>query len=390
MDLRYTATEQAFREEARAWLAAHVPRDPLPSPDTAEGFAAHRLWEQRLAEARWSAVTWPAQYGGRGATLVEWLIFEEEYYRAGAPVRINANGLHLLAPTLLEHGTPEQKARFLPPMAKGEEVWAQAWSEPEAGSDLAALRCRAVRDGDHYVLSGQKTWSTRAAFADWCFGLFRTGSLGERHRGLTFLLVSLRSPGVRVRPIRQLDGRAGFAEIFFDEVKVPVSQRVGEEGEGWKVAMATAGFERGLLLRSPARFQERARRLVELWRRRRDQLARDPHLEDAVVQAWLDAEAYCLATYHTACRLDRGGVIGPEASTNKIFWSELDLLLCDAALRILGPAAEFPAGKEVLAKEADSGRWLEEFLFAQAGPIYAGTNEIQRNIIAERLLGLPR
>jgi alkylation response protein AidB-like acyl-CoA dehydrogenase len=387
MDLTYTDEQQAFREEVRTWLAANVPAERLRSFDTEEGFQQHRDWEAKLNQGRWGMVTWPEELGGRGCDLIEWLIFEEEYYRAGAPLRVNQNGIFLLGPTLMEYGTDEQKARFLPKMATGEEVWCQGWSEPNAGSDMAAIRCRAELDGDHYVINGQKTWSTRAVWADWCFGMFRTDPESERHRGLTFVLVPLETPGITVRPIPQLDGLPGFAEIFFDNVRVPVENRLGGEGEGWAVAMATAGFERGLMLRSPARFQETARRLVELYKENRESADRDPAVRDAVMRAYLDAEAYCLTTYQTACRMMQGGKIGAEASTNKIFWSELDQSMHATAMSILGARAElWPHAPDA----SGVGSWLDGWLFSQSGPIYAGTNEIQRNIIAERMLGMPR
>jgi alkylation response protein AidB-like acyl-CoA dehydrogenase len=387
MDLRFTEKQQAFRQEARSWLADNVPANPLESFDTEAGFQQHREWEATLNEGRWGMVTWPTEYGGRGCDLIDWLIFEEEYYRAGAPLRVNQNGIFLLGPTLMEYGTDAQKARFLPAMATGEEIWSQGWSEPNAGSDMAAIRTTARRDDDEYVINGQKTWSTRAVWADWCFGMFRTDPDSKRHRGLSFILVPLDSPGITIRPIPQLDGRPGFAEIFFDDVRVPVENRLADEGEGWRVAMATAGFERGLLLRSPARFQETARRLVELYRANRDSADRDPAVADSVMRAWMDAEAYCLTTYQTACRMMAGGEIGAEASTNKIFWSELDRAMHATALGILGARAElWPHAPDA----GGVGNWLEGWLFAQSGPIYAGTNEIQRNIIAERMLGMPR
>ncbi len=385
MDLAFTSAQQAFRQEARAWLEANVPAEPLPSMDTAEGFQAHREWERRLDQGGWAMVSWPREYGGRGADLVEWLIFEEEYWRAGAPGRVNQNGIFLLGPTLMEYGTPEQKARYLPRMASGEEIWAQGWSEPGAGSDMAAIRATARVEGDSFVLDGQKTWSSRAAFADWLFGIFRTDPASQRHRGLTFVLVPLRSPGVTVRPIAQLDGETGFAEVFFDEVRVPLSNQLGERDRGWSVAMATAGFERGLMLRSPARFQATAQRLVELYRRHAG--AADPSLRDAVVRAWSSAEAYCLNTYMTVSRLLAGGKIGAEASLNKIFWSEMDVQMHETAMAILDARAELLSHASAA---GDVGKWLDGFLFSLAGPIYAGTNEIQRNVIAERLLGLPK
>ena len=385
MDLRYTPKQQAFRREARQWLQANVPKEPLHSFDTQQGFEEHRAWEQRLHAGGFAMVPWPVEYGGRGADLLEWLVFEEEYWRAGAPRRVNQNGIFLLGPTIMEFGTPEQKRRFLPKMASSDEVWAQGWSEPNAGSDMAAIQTTAIRDGDDYVLNGQKTWASRGAFADWLFGLFRSDPASERHHGLTFLLVPLDAPGITVRPIAQLDGETGFAEVFFDDVRVPAAHRLGAEGQGWSVAMATAGFERGLMLRSPARFQATAQKLVALYRENAESV--EAWVRDAVVRCWMDAEAYTLETYRTVSRLLDGGKIGAEASLNKIFWSELDVRMHEIALAILGPRAELlpeaPAARGV-------GDWLDGWLFSLSGPIYAGTNEIQRNVIAERILGLPR
>ncbi|HEX5065212.1 MAG TPA: acyl-CoA dehydrogenase family protein [Myxococcota bacterium] len=385
MDLTYTPRQQAFRAEVRAWLEANVPRAKLASFDTAEGARQHRAWEKHLDAAGYAMVPWPVEYGGRGADLLEWLIFEEEYYRAGAPRRINQNGIFLLGPTIMEYGTPAQKARYLPKIASSEEVWAQGWSEPNAGSDMAAIATTAIRDGDDYVIRGQKTWASRGAFADWLFGLFRTDPASERHHGLSFVLVPLDTPGVSVRPIAQLDGETGFAEVFFDDARVPVANRLGDEGGGWGVAMSTAGFERGLMLRSPARFQDTAKRLVELYRAHAEEV--DGGVRDEVVRCAIAAEAYALETYRTVSRLLAGGKIGAEASLNKIFWSELDIRMHELALEILGERAdllpEAPAAGDV-------DGWLDAYLFSLSGPIYAGTNEIQRNIIAERILGLPR
>ena len=387
MELNYTDKQNAFREEIRGWLAANVPQEKLASFDTEAGFEQHRQWERKLYEGRWSAVTWPEALGGRGCDLIEWLIFEEEYWRAGAPLRVNQNGVFLLAPTLMEYGTPEQKERFLPRMASGEDIWAQGWSEPGAGSDMAAIRSTARRDGDEYVINGQKTWSTRAVYADWLFGLFRCEEGSQRHKGLCFVLLPLDTPGISIRPIRQLNGLPGFAEIFFDNVRVPVANRLGGDGEGWSIAMATAGFERGLMLRSPGRFQKTAADLVRLYQANRERVDADPTIRNAVMKSWMDAEAYALATYKTASHLMNGGKIGAEASTNKIFWSELDLMMHETAMSILGARAELmPDAPDA----GDIDDWLDGYLFAQAGPIYAGTNEIQRNIIAERMLGLPR
>jgi alkylation response protein AidB-like acyl-CoA dehydrogenase len=381
MTLEFTEAETAFRAEARTWLAEHSP-GRLPSMDTDEGARAHRDWERTLAQGRWSVVAWPAEFGGRDASLTEWVIFEEEYYLSGAPTRIAQNGISLLAPIIFEHGTDEQRRRYLPPMADGTEVWAQAWSEPEAGSDLAAIRSRADRDDERggWVLNGQKTWSSRAPFADRGFGLFRTDPEAERHRGLTYFLFPLDAPGITVRPIAQLDGDAGFAEIFFDDVFVADSDVLGGVGDGWRVAMSTAGNERGLSLRSPGRFCAAADRLLELWKEHGDDAA---HVRDAVVDAWIGAQAYRLYTWGTVERLANGGDMGADGSVNKLFWSELDLGLHEAALELLGPDQE-------LRGDGAESAWMDDYLFSLAGPIYAGANEIQRNIVAERLLGLPR
>lgn len=383
MDLAYTPEQQDFRAEVRAWMEANVPKEPLVTLEREDGYHQHVEWERKLASGNWGMVTWPEAYGGRGLDLIQWLIFEEEYYRAGAPLRVNQNGIFLLGPTVMEFGTDEQKTRFLTPMAKGELIWAQAWSEPGAGSDMAAITSKAIRDGDHYVISGQKTWSSRASFADWGFGLFRTDADSKRHKGLSFILFDLNAPGVTRRPIRQLHGDPGFAELFFDEVRVPVANRIAGEGEGWNVAMATAGFERGLMLRSPARFQAAAERLVKLFRANEAKVA--PAVREQVMQAWMDAQAYAYNTYAVASKIMAGGHIGAEASLNKIFWSELDRAAHRTAMQILGASAEL--------RHLDGGAlnaWLEGYIFSLSGPIYAGSNEIQRNIIAERLLGLPR
>jgi alkylation response protein AidB-like acyl-CoA dehydrogenase len=380
MDLELTESELAFQAEARAWLAANVPAEALPSMDTADGWTAHQAWEAKLSAATWSVVSWPKDYHGRQASLVEWVIFEEEYYRAGAPGRVSQNGIFLLAPIIFDHGTKEQQDRFLPSMATGEKVWAQCWSEPEAGSDLASLKSTARRDDERggWVLNGQKTWCSRAAYADWGFGLFRSDLPGveqsaARHNGLTYFLFPLDADGITVRPIAQLDGEPGFAEVFYEDVFVPDADVLGAPGDGWRVAMSTAGNERGLSLRSPGRFCAAAARLVDLYK-----TAPDPRLADDVVDAWIKAHAYRLYTWGTVTRLADGGEMGAAGSVNKVWWSELDIALHETALDLLGPEAELDS------------TWLDGYTFSLSGPIYAGTNEIQRNIIAERILGLPR
>ncbi|MEE3849541.1 acyl-CoA dehydrogenase family protein [Gordonia sp. LSe1-13] len=385
MDLFFDDDAEQFRTEVRSWLADYVPAQPLPSMDTAEGFEAHREWERTMAADRMSVVSWPEEYGGRDVGLLHWVIFEEEYYRSGAPGRVSQNGIFLLAPTLFEHANPGQLARILPRMARADDIWGQAWSEPEAGSDLASLRSTATRTDGGWLLNGQKTWSSRSSFADWAFGLFRTDKEAQRHRGLTYFMFDLRADGVTVRPIEQLDGEAGFAELFLEDVFVPDdpanpgdSGVIGTVDNGWKVAMSTAANERGLSLRSPGRFLATTDRLIELWKQNRDGLYTTANVDARVADAWIGARAYELSTYQTVSRLAAGGQLGMESSINKVFWSQWDIAAHETALDLQGVDAEID----------DS--WMDGYLFSLSGPIYAGTNEIQRNVIAERLLGLPR
>jgi alkylation response protein AidB-like acyl-CoA dehydrogenase len=384
MDLTIPVEDVEFRREVRTWLTDHKP-ESMPVLDSAEGFAAHRQWEKRLFDARLSAVSWPAEYGGRAASLSQWLIFEEEYYRADCPVRVSQNGLFLLAPTLFEYGTTDQRERFLRRMARADDIWAQAWSEPDAGSDLASLRSTAAKVDGGWRLNGQKVWSTRAPFADWCFGLFRSDRDAQRHRGLTYYLVPLDAAGVTVRPIYQLDGNPSFGEIFFDDVFVPDADVLGEVNAGWKVAMSTASSERGLSLRSPGRFLASANRLVQLCREVGDEAP--PSLREDVAQAWMDADAYRLNTAKTVSRMNDGESLGAEMSMNKIFWSELDVRLHATAMHLLGDRAELTPAAPA---SAGTGRWSDDWLFSLPGPIWGGANEVQRNIVAERVLGLPR
>ncbi|MEM9203806.1 MAG: acyl-CoA dehydrogenase family protein [Actinomycetota bacterium] len=384
MDLDLSPEYVDFRDECRTWLVEHHP-GPIKSMDTPDGFEEHRQWEKVLFDAGWSVPAWPTAYGGRDCDLIEWLIYEEEYWLSGVPGRVSANGISLLAPTIFNFGTQEQKDHFLPRMASGEHIWAQGWSEPEAGSDLAGIATKAIRDGDDFVLNGQKTWCSRGAFADWIFCIVRTDPEAERHKGLTYLLVPADTPGMERRPIGRLDGEPGFAELFFDDARVSADHVLGEVGQGWAVAMAAAGSERGLSLRSPGRFMAAAERLNQLVRdlRTGGRLI-DPRLRDDVADAWIKAQAYRWQTYQMAADLMAGAEIGPEASEGKVFWSELDLELHATALRLLGEAGE------VVGASPDGNDWLDGYVFALSGPIYAGTNEIQRNIIAERVLGLPR
>ena len=374
MDLDFDDATEEFRREVRDFLTSNRDSFPTRSYDTADGFEQHRHWDKVLFDAGLSVITWPERYGGRDATLLQWVVFEEEYFRAGAPGRASANGTSMLAPTLFAHGTEDQLDRVLPKMASGEEIWAQAWSEPESGSDLASLRSTATKTDGGWLLNGQKIWSSRAVFGDKAFGLFRSDPDAERHRGLTYFMFSLQADGVTVRPIAQLGGDTGFGEIFLDDVFVPDEDVIGQPNDGWRAAMSTSSNERGMSLRSPARFLASAERLAQLWRG----TGADPAVGDRVADAWIKAQAYRLHTFGTVTRLAEGGELGAESSVTKVFWSDLDVAVHQTALDLQAADGEL----------ADD--WTDGLLFALGGPIYAGTNEIQRNIIAERLLGLPR
>ena len=388
MDLTFTKSEIVFRDEIKTWLSENKPSEQWLPMDTETGFEQHRAWELELFNARWSVPNWPEEYGGRECSLIEWLLFEEEYYLSGAPGRVNTNGITLLGPTLFEWGTKEQKDRFLLPMAQGKEIWAQGWSEPNTGSDLASLTTMAFKDGENYVLNGQKTWCSRGAWADWIFCIVRTDPASQRHSGLSYLLVPSDAPGVTRRPVSRLDGEPAFAEIFFDDCLVSAKNLLGKEGEGWKVAMATASSERGLNLRAPGRFLAAADRLVNLYKSLLSNSETIPsELMDKVVDGYTAAQAYRWQVFAKASALMHGGTIGAEASYMKIFWSELDVDLHSTALELLGERGELLGS----ASDADqSYDWMSGYLFSLSGPIYAGTNEIQRNIVAERVLGLPR
>ncbi|WP_020100835.1 acyl-CoA dehydrogenase family protein [Mycobacterium sp. 360MFTsu5.1] len=373
MDLTFDDETEEFRAEVRDFLASNKDKFPTKSYDTLEGFEQHRVWDKVLYDAGLSVIAWPKEYGGRDATMLQWVVYEEEYFKSGAPGRASANGTAMLAPTLFAHGTKDQLERVLPKMASGEEIWAQAWSEPESGSDLASLRSTATKVDGGWKLNGQKIWSSRAPFGERGFGLFRSDPEAQRHKGLTYFMFDLKAEGITVRPIAQLGGETGFGEIFLDDVFVPDEDVIGQVHGGWTAAMSTSSNERGMSLRSPARFVAPAERLVAQWK-----VEQNPAYAERVADAWIKAQAYRLHTFGTVTRLANGGELGAESSVTKVFWSDLDVALHQTALDLRGPDAEL------------YDHWTEGLLFALGGPIYAGTNEIQRNIIAERLLGLPR
>jgi alkylation response protein AidB-like acyl-CoA dehydrogenase len=383
MDLTLSPEQTAFRDEVRAWLADNVPRPPLASPDTQQTFEAHRTWERELFEAGFGGIAWPTEYGGRGADVVLQAIFEEEYLLAGAPERVNVVGQKLMAPTLWVHGTDDQKRRWLPRILTSEDVWSQGFSEPEAGSDLAGIRTAAELVGGDYVVNGQKIWTSYGAFADWIFVLVRTDPSAERHAGITFLAVDMRTEGVEPRPIVQLDGHAGFAEVFFTDARVPATNVIGEPNDGWRVAMTTLGAEREAPARPAARYLRDLRTLVGICERRG--IDDDPAVRDGLARLYVDAKSYHHATTRTLTRLARGDDIGVDASVTKLQWSELERRMFEAGLDLLGPLSASTDEPSDGAEEFWHNYW-----YARAATIYAGTSEIQRNIVAERILGLPR
>lgn len=384
MDLTYSPAQTSFRAQARDWLAAHVPAEPLPPPHTAEGVAAHRAWERQLHGAGYAALHWPREHGGGGAGLIEQALFGEEYVRAGAPVRLNRLALGMAGPTVMAFGTPAQQQRWLPGMLSCDQLWCQGFSEPDAGSDLAAVRTRAELDGDELVITGQKVWTSLSAFAQWMFALVRTDPAQQRHRGLTFVMIAMDSPGVELRPIRQLHGEPGFSEVFLTGVRVPLADVVGELGHGWAVAMATLGFERGGL-GDHARFARDVDDLVEL--AHRAGVADDPVVRDEVAARFVEVQQFRRHVELVTSRLAAGAPTDAQASITKLYWSEMEARIFETALRILGPLAELtPEASLNLAAPGLHRRYWH----ARAARIFAGTSEVQRNIISERVLGLPR
>ena len=385
MDLTPTADQIAFRTEVREWLAANVPPEPLPSSATEKGFAAHREWERTLYEAGYAAISWPKAYGGRDADLLTQAIFSEEYARAGGPDRINTLGLGLAGPTLMVYGTDEQKSRWLSGILSCDDIWSQGFSEPDAGSDLAGVKTRAVRDGDDYVVNGQKIWTSLGNYADWMFALVRTDPTAKKHAGISFVMIDMSSEGVEVRPITQINGNAGFAEVFLSDVRVPVANRIGEEGQGWKIAMTTLGFERGTGLGSHVRFSQDLDELVELVKS--CGMDDDPVIREAVAQLFIETEVYRHNMYRTLTSLADGKSQGPEASLNKLYWSEMEVRMFRLGMEVMGERAELTDKAEAA---IDADHWQQRYWYARGSNIYAGTTEIQKNIIAERVLGLPR
>lgn len=385
VDLREKPEQVDFRAEVRDWLRRCAPTEALASVGTADGLAAHLEWERRLWDAGYSALHWPVEYGGGGADVLTQAVFQEEYVRARAPERVNRLGLGLIGPTIMSHGTPEQKDWWLPPILSCEHVWCQGFSEPEAGSDLAAISTRAERDGDDFVVNGQKTWTSFGTFADWMFALVRSEPGSSRHRGITYLMVPMNSPGIEVRPLRQLHGDVGFSEVFFTDVRVPARNVLGQVGDGWRVAMETLRYERGSALGNHARYSQDVEGLVELGRSRGLDQELDVRL--AVADLFVETQVFRRHMQHVVTRQAAGHDAGHAASITKLYWSEMETRIFETALEVLGPFAEL---QQDAPASLFPGRFDRRYWHARASKIFAGTSEIQKNLIAERLLGLPR
>ena len=377
MDLSFTADEQAFATEIRAWLAAHLEQPPAFASDEGE-VAWGRQWQATLADARWVGIHWPSEYGGRGASPVQVALFNAEYSRARAPQLVNRVGVNLAGPTLLAHGTAEQKRRWLAPLLRADEIWCQLFSEPDAGSDLASLTTRATPVDGGWSVSGQKVWTSYAQFARWGICLARTDPHAARHRGISYLVVDMEADGVDIRPLVQITGEAEFNEVFLDDVFVPHDHLVGDENNGWAVANTTLAHERG----TSFPFKEQVVHevyLAELYSdAARAGLLDDPKVSDELAQAFVELRILRLHNWRTLSRLARGHEPGPESSWVKLAWTDMTQHLSESALDVVGPSAPL------------TGRWQRQWLWSKAASIAGGTSEVQRTIIAERLLGLPR
>jgi alkylation response protein AidB-like acyl-CoA dehydrogenase len=381
MDFELSASEKAFRDEVHSWLRANVPA-PDDEPEQAgrsEWIDRRRDWQRKLYEAGYVGINWPKEYGGRGATLMEQLIFAQEAIAARAPEPINVIGLGMGGPVIIAHGTEEQKQRYLGPMLSAEEIWCQGFSEPNAGSDLSALQTRAEDRADHYLVNGQKVWTTLAHVSKWCLLLARERKAENPRHGLTYLIVDMESPGIEVRPLVQITGDAEFNEVFFNDVRVPKSQVLGDAGEGWAVAMTTLLHERGTLgMALAARAQVTAAELLD--HARRSGRANDPLVRQRIAQHYIEARALQLNGYRALTKIMKAGMPGPEGSLMKLFWSELNQRMEETAIDIMGS----------LGQVIDGSTWQYGFLRSRGNTIEAGTSEVLRNIVAERVLGLPR
>jgi alkylation response protein AidB-like acyl-CoA dehydrogenase len=391
MDFDFTPEQEAFRKEVRLWLERNLPDDLrgrgfAASRAEPEEVARLRAWQKTMYEAGYVGMDWPREFGGRGASLVEQIILYQEMARAESPQLVNRGGLSMLGPTLMKYGTPAQQQRFLARILTAEDLWCQGFSEPNAGSDLANLQTRAVPEGDHFIVNGQKVWTSMGHVAEWCFLLVRTDPDAAKHKGISFLLVDMKTPGITVRPLRQITGEAEFNEVFYDNVRVPVENLVGKVNEGWSVAIHTLAYERDLLTHiRHISLQTAVKRLIKLARDRGR--SADPVLRQKIAAVYIGEQALKLNGYRSLTRVLRGGAPGPEGSTAKLHWSQVDQELALVATEILGPASQIAGGSPWA---PDEGQWEFYELLARGSGIRAGTTEILRNILGERVLGLPK
>jgi len=393
MDLNLTSDELQFRDELRAWLASNVPEewDEVREESLEERFDFLKSWQRKLYEAGWAGISWPKEYGGRGASLMQQVIFWQEMAQAGAPPMANVLGLGIIGPTIIAFGTEAQKKRFLKKILSAEEIWCQGFSEPNAGSDLASLQTEARLDGTHYIVNGQKVWTSYGWAADWCELVVRTDPNVPKHKGLTVLMVEMKTPGVDVRPLRQMTGETEFNEVFFRDVRVPVENVVGKVNDGWDVAIGTLMHERGTFGAGlQIIYKRNMDRLIELARtlRRNGQpAAQDPLVRQKLAQCYAEIEIMRLNQMRAFSRISATGVPGPEGSIMKIFWSELNQRFQQIAQELLGPFGQLTSADSYA---IDNGAWSYGYLRSRGNTIEAGTSEIQRNIIGHFVLGLPR
>lgn len=390
MDLNLNTNEQQFRDEFRGWLTTNLPAEwtggGIGSEDREDYLKYLRDWQRSLYDGGWAGISWPKEFGGRGATLMEQAIFQEELARANAPQLIGTIGLSLVGPTIIAMGSEAQKSRYLPTILSGEEIWCQGFSEPNAGSDLAALGTKAIRDGDDFVINGQKIWTSFAQFADWCLLLVRTDTEAPKHKSITCLLGNMRSEGISVRPLRQMSGDSGFNEVFFSNVRVPIAQVLGEVNKGWTTAITALMNERANLGTGvQVVFKRNLEALIarsHTVERNGRPASEDPILRQKLAQAYLELEILRLNTNRALTSLSKTGVPGAEGSIQKLYWSEMNQRTQQMAQEMFGPYGQL--------SDFDNGMWSYAYLRSRGNTIEAGTSEIQRNIIAERVLGLPK
>lgn len=394
MDFSFSEEQERFRQRLRSWLEQRRADGSIapPTVDSLDEYVEQgRVWQRALYEAGWCGLHWPAQYGGQGVGIIEQIIFQEELARVGSPQLVNTLALSMIGPLIIDHGSEAQKQRYLAPILDASEIWCQGYSEPGAGSDLAAVATRALREGDHYVVNGQKVWTSYAQYADFCILLVRTDSSGSKHSGLTLMIVDMRTRGIEVRPLRQINGDSEFNEVYFDDVEVPLESVVGREGEGWSMAVALLMYERATLT-----FQRQLQSRVALDEmldyartasRDGKPVSSDPLIRQKLAQAYIDSEAIRLTSLRHLTRQLRGEPPGPEGSMEKLFWSEMYQRMLEVPLSIAGPYSQLAPGDP---RAPAGGRWPHLYLYARGRTIAAGTSEIQRTIIAQRVLGLPK